>query len=138
MKALVSSRGLICRLGGRLVLDGAELEIAPGQSLALLGASGSGKSTLLRIIAGLEIPEEGEVHVAGAPATRGGRLLVAPCRRGLAMLKRNNLLTSDVERRGARTVLTAASLTYVAALVQSVSTLLYYGSMLTGSSRRRR
>jgi len=59
-------------------------------------------------------------------------------RRGLAMLKRNNLLTSDEERRGARTVLTAASLTYVAALVQSVSTLFYYGSMLTGSSRRRR
>ena len=59
-------------------------------------------------------------------------------RRGLAMLKRNNLLTSDGERRGARTVLTAAALTYVAALVQSVSTLLYYGSMLSGSSRRRR
>jgi len=59
-------------------------------------------------------------------------------RRGLAMLKRNNLLTSDKERRGARTVLTAAALTYVAALVQSVSTLFYYGSMLNGSSRRRR
>lgn len=59
-------------------------------------------------------------------------------RRGLAMLRRNSLLTSDEERRGARTVLTAAALTYVAALVQSVSTLLYYGSMLSGSSRRRR
>ena len=59
-------------------------------------------------------------------------------RRGLAMLKRNNLLTSDEERRGARTVLTAAALTYVAALVQSVSTLFYYGSMLTGRGRRRR
>ncbi|MCJ7551293.1 MAG: zinc metallopeptidase [Anaerolineae bacterium] len=59
-------------------------------------------------------------------------------RRGLAMLKRNNLLTSDEERRGARTVLTAAALTYVAALVQSVSTLFYYGSMLSGTSRRRR
>ena len=59
-------------------------------------------------------------------------------RRGLSMLRRNNLLTSDDERRGARTVLTAAALTYVAALVQSVSTLFYYGSMLTGSGRRRR
>ena len=59
-------------------------------------------------------------------------------RRGLAMLRRNTLLTSDEDRRGARTVLTAAALTYVAALVQSVSTLLYYGSMLSGSSRRRR
>lgn len=59
-------------------------------------------------------------------------------RRGLAMLKRNNLLSNDQERRGARTVLTAAALTYVAALVQSISTLLYYSSMLSGSSRRRR
>ncbi len=100
MKALVRCRGLICRLGGRLVLEGAELEIAPGQSLALLGSSGSGKSTLLRIIAGLEIPEEGEVHVAGAPATRGGRLLVAPCRRGLAMLFQDLALWPNLSVQG--------------------------------------
>ncbi len=86
MNPLVSCRSLICRLGSHLVLNGAELEIAPGQSLALLGSSGSGKSTLLRIIAGLEIPEEGEVHVADSVATAGGRLRVAPCHRGLAML----------------------------------------------------
>ena len=86
MNPLVSCRGLICRLGGRLVLDDAELEIAPGQSLALLGSSGSGKSTLLRIIAGLEIPEQGAVHVAGSAATADGRLLVRPEGRGLAML----------------------------------------------------
>jgi ABC-type Fe3+/spermidine/putrescine transport system ATPase subunit len=97
---LVSCRGLICRLGGQLVLEGAELEIAPGQSVALLGSSGSGKSTLLRIIAGLEIPEQGEVQVAGSVATAGGRLLVAPCRRGLAMLFQDLALWPNLSVQG--------------------------------------
>jgi ABC-type Fe3+/spermidine/putrescine transport system ATPase subunit len=87
-------------LGGQLVLDGAELEIAPGQSLALLGSSGCGKSTLLRIIAGLEIPDEGEVYVAGSAATFGGRLLVAPCRRGLAMLFQDLALWPNLSVQG--------------------------------------
>jgi len=100
VKALVNCRGLICRLGGRLVLDDAELEIAPGQSLALLGSSGSGKSTLLRIIAGLEIPEEGEVDIAGVPATGGGRLLTAPWRRGLAMLFQDLALWPNLSVQG--------------------------------------
>jgi len=86
MTRLVSCRGLVCRLGKQLVLDGADLEMAEGQSVALLGRSGSGKSTLLRVIAGLEIAERGEVLVAGRPATRHGRLLIPPHRRGIAML----------------------------------------------------
>jgi ABC-type Fe3+/spermidine/putrescine transport system ATPase subunit len=86
MKPLINCRGLVCRLGGHLVLSGAELDVAQGQSLALLGSSGSGKSTLLRVIAGLEIPLKGEVLIAGSPATRGGRLLIVPYRRSVAML----------------------------------------------------
>jgi Zn-dependent membrane protease YugP len=58
-------------------------------------------------------------------------------RRGMAMLKRNGLLQTAEERRGARTVLTAAAMTYVAALAQSLSTLFYYGSILGGGRRRR-
>jgi sulfate transport system ATP-binding protein len=45
------------------------LAVASGSLTALLGPSGSGKSTLLRIIAGLEQPDEGEVHILGEPAT---------------------------------------------------------------------
>ncbi len=86
MSTLVSCRDLVCRLGGRLVLEGAALDVAGGESVALLGGSGSGKSTLLRIIAGLEVPERGEVLLDGRPATRDGQLLVAPHRRGIAML----------------------------------------------------
>jgi ABC-type Fe3+/spermidine/putrescine transport system ATPase subunit len=100
VKTLVSCRGLVCRLGGRIVLDGAELEIAQGQSLALLGSSGSGKSTLLRIIAGLEIPERGEVHIGGSLASGGGRLLLDPCRRGLAMLFQDLALWPNLSVQG--------------------------------------
>ena len=86
MTTLVSCRGLVCRLGKQLVLDGTDFDVAGSESVALLGSSGSGKSTLLRVIAGLEMAERGEVLIAGKPASRDGRLLIPPHRRGIAML----------------------------------------------------
>ena len=47
------------------VLDGIDLELGRGDSMALLGASGSGKSTLLQIAAGLDEPDAGEVCLLG-------------------------------------------------------------------------
>jgi lipoprotein-releasing system ATP-binding protein len=47
------------------VLDGAELAIAPGEVVALVGASGSGKTTLLQITGGLDLPDVGEVSWLG-------------------------------------------------------------------------
>ncbi len=58
-------------------------------------------------------------------------------RRAMVLLDKAGLLTGQEERRGARTVLTAASLTYAAALAQSLSTLFYYTSLLGGGRRRR-
>ena len=45
------------------ILDGIDLSIPRGESLAVLGPSGSGKSTLLALLAGLDRPTEGQVHV---------------------------------------------------------------------------
>jgi lipoprotein-releasing system ATP-binding protein len=56
---------------GRLtVLDRADLEIYPGELVALVAPSGAGKSTLLHIAGLLEHPDGGEVHIAGRPAGR--------------------------------------------------------------------
>lgn len=66
------------------VLRGIDLTLAPGESLALLGASGNGKSTLLQIAAGLEQPDAGEVHILG-------RCLATQSERELAILRRRHL-----------------------------------------------
>jgi sulfonate transport system ATP-binding protein len=50
---------LVRRFGATVVLDGLDLEIAPGEFVALLGRSGSGKSTLLRALGGLDTDSGG-------------------------------------------------------------------------------
>ncbi len=55
--------GLTRRFNGNAVLDRLDLQVGPGEFLALLGRSGSGKTTLLRTLAGLDPVEEGQVLV---------------------------------------------------------------------------
>nr|WP_079194540.1 ABC transporter ATP-binding protein [Streptomyces sp. CB02923] len=61
--AAVRVRGLSRAFGGRAVIDGLRLDVAPGEFVALLGRSGCGKSTLLRVLAGLDREIEGQVLV---------------------------------------------------------------------------
>ncbi|MGE0495398.1 MAG: ABC transporter ATP-binding protein [Vulcanimicrobiota bacterium] len=51
--------------GRRVILDDLSLSVSPGQRIALVGKSGSGKSTLLNLLAGIDLPDRGQVTVAG-------------------------------------------------------------------------
>ena len=51
--------------GDHHILKGAELKIEKGETIAILGSSGSGKSTLLNLIAGIDLPDQGEVRIDG-------------------------------------------------------------------------
>jgi len=76
-------RGLSRAFGGRLVLDGVDLDIAPGEFVAMLGVSGTGKSTLLRALAGLDREVTGELSVPGPVAVAFQEPRLLPWRRVL-------------------------------------------------------
>ncbi|MEL4072196.1 ABC transporter ATP-binding protein [Ochrobactrum sp. GPK 3] len=64
-ETLLQADGLVARYGGALVLDHVGLEIAKGQTLALVGPSGSGKSTLARTLLRLHPLESGAIRFEG-------------------------------------------------------------------------
>ena len=67
---LVALRNTSKRYGRHVVLDGVDLEVEPGEVVAVIGRSGSGKSTLLRCINGLETIDSGEIVVNGRSVGR--------------------------------------------------------------------
>jgi sulfate transport system ATP-binding protein len=65
----ISLSRLTKRYGANTVVDDVNVEIPEGSLTAILGPSGSGKSTLLKLIAGLEVPDEGRVIIEGDDVT---------------------------------------------------------------------
>ncbi|WP_338676080.1 ABC transporter ATP-binding protein [Streptomyces sp. SCSIO 30461] len=79
--AALRMRGLRRAFGPTVALDGLDLDVAPGELLALLGPSGCGKTTALRVLAGFEQPDRGQVLLDGedivpVPANRRDTAMV--------------------------------------------------------------
>src|SRR5947209_9410589 len=66
----VALKGLRKSFGEQTVLDGIELKVAQGETLAVLGRSGTGKSVLLKLIIGLQKPDSGSVRIDGKEVQR--------------------------------------------------------------------
>lgn len=79
--------GLAKTLGGRVVVDDLDLDVADGELVCLLGPSGCGKTTTLRMIGGFLRPDSGQVVIAGSPVTD-----LSPDRRPTAMVFQNYAL----------------------------------------------
>jgi sulfate transport system ATP-binding protein len=77
----IEARSVSKKFGTFAALDDVSVDVASGSLTALLGPSGSGKSTLLRVIAGLEVPDAGDVFISGREATA-----LAPQKRGVGFV----------------------------------------------------
>src|SRR5437868_11368918 len=77
----IEARRVSKKFGTFAALDDVSVDVASGSLTALLGPSGSGKSTLLRVIAGLEVPDAGDVFISGREATA-----LAPQKRGVGFV----------------------------------------------------
>ena len=83
--AVLRARGLRKRYGRDAGLvravDGADLDIVPGETVAVTGPSGCGKSTLLQLLGGLDRPSDGEIWLAGRRIDQLGENALARLRR---------------------------------------------------------
>ncbi len=73
----LEAHGIVVRRGGRTILDGVSLVLEGGQFTGLIGPNGSGKSTLMAVLAGLLVPDAGEVVLDGVPLARIDRRTLA-------------------------------------------------------------
>jgi fructose transport system ATP-binding protein len=60
---ILEARGIVKRYGQVVALDGADLELNPGEILAIIGDNGAGKSTLIKALSGVLQPDDGEIRL---------------------------------------------------------------------------
>ncbi|WP_199429991.1 ABC transporter ATP-binding protein [Qaidamihabitans albus] len=78
---MLSGRGLVKRYGAQHALAGVDIDIQPGEAVAIVGPSGSGKTSLLHVLAGILRADAGEIHLAGQRIDQLGETRRAELRR---------------------------------------------------------
>ena len=86
MQAIVDIKALRKSYGNNEVLKGIDLQVAPGEVIAIIGKSGSGKSTLLRCINGLEAFQHGTLTVDGKPLLHNNAKAMLELRQRVGMI----------------------------------------------------
>lgn len=89
---MIEIRGLAKRFGAQVILDGVDLTVQEGETMALLGPSGTGKSVLLKHIIGLIHPDGGEVIVDGQDVASLGRNELSTLRGTIGYVFQNGAL----------------------------------------------
>jgi fructose transport system ATP-binding protein len=69
---ILTAQGLVKRFGRVVALDGSDLELYPGEVLAIIGDNGAGKSSLIKCLSGAMIPDEGTMALEGEAVTFRG------------------------------------------------------------------
>jgi ABC-type Fe3+/spermidine/putrescine transport system ATPase subunit len=88
------------RFGAHQALAGLSLDVASGEAVIILGPSGCGKTTLLRVIAGLELPDSGEVWLSGTRVASAAQSIVPPHQRGIGFVFQDLALWPHLTVRG--------------------------------------
>lgn len=83
--SMIALEGVSRSFGGKRVVDNVSLNVASHARISILGPSGSGKTTLLRLIAGLEMPDEGIISLGGRIVS-GRNIFVPPYERRIGFV----------------------------------------------------
>jgi phospholipid/cholesterol/gamma-HCH transport system ATP-binding protein len=96
----IEVKGLVSAFGDRVIHDGIDLTVLPGEVLGIVGGSGAGKSVLLNTIIGLKRPEGGEVKVFGQDINRASEQQMEEIEQRWGVLFQAGALFSNLTVRG--------------------------------------
>lgn len=83
---MITIQALSLTLNNKIIFKDFDLHVNAKERLVIQAPSGRGKTTLLRLIAGLSVPDSGEISIHGQLATKDKNILIAPHQRKIGML----------------------------------------------------
>ena len=93
---MINIKSLTLTYNNKAIFDDLNLHIQAKERLVIEAESGRGKTTLLRLIAGLSVPDSGEITIDGKLATKDREILIPPHQRKIAMLFQDLALWSHM------------------------------------------